>query len=176
MGQSPPGNSYNKNGKGMPLLNGPTDFGKQYPIPTQWTTKVTKISEKDDLLICVRGNTTGRMNWSERRYCIGRGLATIRPKFHQIDRRILFFFLKMKTRELLSNTTGSTFPNLTKDKLNKFPFPLIPLDGQINSGEELERQFTIIDNIEKIVTQNRIYSMKFKENILKITFKGNLVP
>jgi type I restriction enzyme, S subunit len=27
MGQSPPGTSYNSNGLGEPLLNGPTEFG-----------------------------------------------------------------------------------------------------------------------------------------------------
>lgn len=79
MGQSPPGNSYNTEQKGVPLLNGPTEFGSTHPTPIQWTTSPTKICNKGDLLICVRGSTTGRMNWADQSYCIGRGLAAIRP-------------------------------------------------------------------------------------------------
>ena len=35
MRQSPSGNSCNATGIGMPLLNGPTEFGGHHPIPVQ---------------------------------------------------------------------------------------------------------------------------------------------
>ena len=55
MGQSPPGSSYNIHNEAGPLLNGPTEFGVKFPIPIQWTNSPTKMSEPNDLLICVRG-------------------------------------------------------------------------------------------------------------------------
>ena len=80
MGQSPPGDTYNSENKGIPMLNGPTEFTNYYPIPIQFTTRPTKISKPGDILYCVRGSSTGRMNFSDREYCIGRGLASIRQK------------------------------------------------------------------------------------------------
>lgn len=35
MGQSPDGSTYNKDGIGIPLLNGPTEFGPNHPTPIQ---------------------------------------------------------------------------------------------------------------------------------------------
>ena len=80
MGQSPKGDKCNVNELGTPLLNGPTEFGGYCPTPTQWTVDPKKTCKPEDLLFCVRGSTTGRMNWADQVYAIGRGLAAIRPK------------------------------------------------------------------------------------------------
>ena len=79
MGQSPPIESCNNDQEGVPLLNGPTEFGSCYPSAVQFTTDVKRYSEVGDLLFCVRGSV-GKMNWSDQRYAIGRGLAAIRLK------------------------------------------------------------------------------------------------
>src|SRR5437868_9574371 len=78
MGTSPPGDSCNSTGIGEPLLNGPTEFGPHHPTPVQYTTAPRRFAETGDILFCVRGSTTGRMNWADRRYAIGRGIAAIR--------------------------------------------------------------------------------------------------
>src|SRR5438552_12988130 len=80
MGQSPPGESCNGLTDGTPLLNGTTEFGGHHPEPVQFTNDPRKFAEEGDLLFCVRGSTTGRMNWANRQYAIGRGIAAIRPK------------------------------------------------------------------------------------------------
>jgi type I restriction enzyme S subunit len=80
MGQSPAGNSYNQNANGIALINGPTEFTEKYPIKIQWTTLPTKLCKEGDILLCIRGSSTGRMNISNDSYCIGRGVAAIRAK------------------------------------------------------------------------------------------------
>ena len=80
MGQSPEGDDCNNAGIGEPLLNGPTEFGFYSPSPVQWTTNGKKHCVEGDLLFCVRGSTTGRMNWANQSYAIGRGLAAIHHK------------------------------------------------------------------------------------------------
>jgi type I restriction enzyme S subunit len=82
MGQSPDGDTYNKDGTGIPLLNGPTEFGPNNPTPVQWTNAAKKLGQVGDLLVCVRGNTTGKMNWADQVYCLGRGVASIRSEEH----------------------------------------------------------------------------------------------
>lgn len=78
MGQSPKGNSYNRDGNGLPLINNPTEFTKKHPIKVQWTTEPTKLCKPLDLLLCVRGSSTGRMNIANDEFCLGRGVAAIR--------------------------------------------------------------------------------------------------
>src|SRR5690606_36252696 len=80
MGQSPAGEMCNTSGVGIPLLNGPTEYGPHHPTPVQFTTDARKFAKAGDLLFCVRGSTTGRMNWADRDYAIGRGVAAIRHK------------------------------------------------------------------------------------------------
>ena len=80
MGQSPPGETCNMAGVGLPLLNGPTEYGSHHPEPLQYTTDTRKRAKPGDILFCVRGSTTGRMNWADREYAIGRGVAAIRHK------------------------------------------------------------------------------------------------
>ena len=65
MGQSPPGHTYNEDGKGLPLINGPVEFGRRFPTKIQWTTAPSKTCYDGDVLFCVRGSTTGRMNVSK---------------------------------------------------------------------------------------------------------------
>ena len=80
MGQSPVGASYNHSGTGAPLINGPTEFTEKYPIKIQWTSRPTKFCKKCDVLLCVRGSSTSRINISDGEYCIGCGIAAIRAK------------------------------------------------------------------------------------------------
>ena len=111
MGQSPAGSSYNSSGKGVALINGPTEFTELYPVKKQWTTQPTKYCKKDDLLLCVRGSSTGRINISNDTYCIGRGVAAIRATNQSNTSYILYQLIQL-IEKLLSKSTGSTFPSI----------------------------------------------------------------
>lgn len=130
MGQSPASESCNTEGKGTPLLNGPTEYGPHHPTPVQFTTDPRKISRKDDILFCVRGSTTGRMNWADRDYAIGRGVAAIRhktcPQAQPFVRAVIEFGLS----GLLAQATGSTFPNVSAGQLADLWWPSFGEDEQ----------------------------------------------
>lgn len=66
MGQSPSSDNVNFEKKGLPLLNGPAEFTDRYPIPVQYSTFGNRFANKNDILFCVRGSTTGRMNIADR--------------------------------------------------------------------------------------------------------------
>lgn len=130
MGQSPEGKYCSTDSNGTPLLNGPTEFGLKAPTPVQYTTIPKKISQKEDILFCVRGSTTGRMNWSDREYAIGRGLAAIRHKSGVTYQYYLRGLLDYVLPSLLLETTGSTFPNISKDQLDNAETQIPPLSEQ----------------------------------------------
>ena len=135
MGQSPTGESVNTNGLGVPLLNGPTEFTIRYPKAVQFSTDPKRFSKVNDILFCVRGSTTGRMNWADEDYAIGRGLAAIRHKQGEEYRYFVKAILDYYLDTMLASASGSTFPNVSKDQLNELEisYPSFPEQKAIAS-------------------------------------------
>lgn len=152
MGQSPIGENCNSNGNGIPLLNGPTEFGIRFPSPVQFTTDPKKISEENDILFCVRGSTTGRMNWADQKYALGRGLAAFRHKngaqYRYFVRGVVDFNLPI----LFASATGSTFPNVSSDQLAELEISIPPLPEQKAIAAVLS---SLDDKIDLLHRQNQ---------------------
>jgi type I restriction enzyme S subunit len=77
MGQSPPGDTYNETGDGLPFFQGRTDFGARYPKRRMFCTAPTRVAEDDDTLVSVRA-PVGDLNMAWERCCVGRGVAAVR--------------------------------------------------------------------------------------------------
>jgi type I restriction enzyme S subunit len=152
MGQSPSGDTCNENGIGTPLLNGPTEFTTNYPKPIQFTIDSRKNCEKGDLLFCVRGSTTGKMNWANQEYSIGRGLAAIRHKDDKACNRFVKAIIEYKLNDLLAGATGSTFPNVSRSDLQNLLVDLPPLPEQQAIAEVLS---SIDDKIDLLHRNNK---------------------
>lgn len=129
MGQSPSGDTCNSSGNGTPLLNGPTEYGAYHPYPVQFTSDPKKLSEAGDILFCVRGSTTGRMNWADRKYAIGRGIAAIRHRKGLKYQPFLRAVIDHNLSTLLASATGSTFPNVSRNQLLDLEI-LLPSDSE----------------------------------------------
>ena len=145
MGQSPDGATYNKQGVGTPLLNGPAEFGEQHPIAVQWTTEPAKLSIAGDVLFCVRGNTLGRQNVADRTYAIGRGLAAIRARDGLADTDFISLWLRVRASRLLAAGNGSTFPSVSGDYLESLAFPNVDPRSQRRIAARLKGQLAEID-------------------------------
>lgn len=172
MGQSPLGTSYNEIGEGVPLLNGPTEFGRIHPIETQWTSSPTKTCNEGDLLICVRGATTGKMNWADKKYCIGRGLAAINPNDQICDNKYLWYFLNIQTEIILSQTRGSTFPNLPSKQLKQLEAPIPPLNIQHQIVAHLDFLQAKVEELKKLQAETESDIKELVPSILQKAFVG----
>jgi restriction endonuclease S subunit len=153
MGQSPPGDTYNNTGEGVPLINGPVEFGPEpfsRTIVNQYTTAPTRMCRKDDLIICVRGATLGRMNISGYDGCIGRGVAAIRSTTSQ--RWIEFLIFAMRER-IFSLGVGSTFPSITQEQLRSLPIPLPPLATQQAIVAEIEAEQALVNANRELIAR-----------------------
>jgi len=158
MGQSPKGTSYNTSGEGIPLINGPVEFG-QTPFSqtkkTKFTTEPTKICRAGDLILCVRGSTTGRMNIAGYDSCIGRGVAAIRSEEHQ---NWINFFIYSNRENIYRLGSGATFPNVSGAMLSKLEIPIPPPEEQKLIVAILDEAFERIDraiaNTEKTLTNS----------------------
>jgi type I restriction enzyme S subunit len=152
MGQSPPGSTCNSTGQGTPLLNGPTEFGSRHPVPVQWTTNVRRFCNKNAVLLCVRGSTTGRTNLADQKYAIGRGVAAIEAD-DPTDQLFAYYALSSSIGSLLERTTGSVFPNLSRDDIATHSIPWPNRDSRRAIAEVLG---ALDDKIEANRTQLRI--------------------
>ena len=139
MGQSPAGSSYNSEGIGFVLVNGPVEFTEDpfgFTKSIKFTTAPTKFCEKNDALICVRGSTTGRMNIAREKACIGRGVASIRAKDNQ---KWVNYFLRSSRNLIFSLGKGSTFPNVSQSQLRGIEIPYPSLKDQNHIIQKLDK-------------------------------------
>ncbi len=147
MGQSPPGETYNKTGEGIPLINGPVEFtegpfGKT--VVNQYTTAPTNLCEEGDLLLCVRGSTTGRTNIAGFRACIGRGVAAIRPYF--ADQYVRLFIWRLRP-PIIAMGRGIAFPSVSRQQIEELPVPLPPLAEQQRIVAKADELMALCDRL-----------------------------
>jgi type I restriction enzyme S subunit len=129
MGQAPVGSSYNEKNIGYALIAGAGDFGESTPTPKKFTTAASKISGVGDLILCIRA-TIGDLNWSDKQYCLGRGVAGLNPKNNLLDKNYLWHFIGSNKQQLSSLGTGSTFKQINSSHIREFEIPLPPLAEQ----------------------------------------------
>ena len=148
MGQSSPGDTYNRSGNGVPLINGPVEFTSGpfgRTTGNQFTTAPRKFCEEGDLLICVRGSTTGRTNVAGFRACIGRGVAAISSS---IDDEFIRLFIWKAREDILAMGRGIAFPSVSKKQLENLPVPLPPLAEQHRIVAKVDELMAVCDQLE----------------------------
>ncbi|MGL6355226.1 restriction endonuclease subunit S [Aeromonas veronii] len=170
MGQSPDGKSYNSVGQGIPLINGPVEFSNGSfgeTVRSKFTTQPTKLCKEGDLILCVRGSTTGRMNIAGFDACIGRGVAAIRAKQFQ---PWINYFVSSKRDEIHGKGTGATFPNVSGTMLANFELLMPPLPEQQRIVAILDEAFEAIAAARTNTEQNRQNARALFESYLQSAF------
>ena len=168
MGLSPDGDSYNANGIGTPLINGPVEFGDYFPVKTKWTNAATRLSAEGDLIFCVRGSTTGRRVVADGEYGIGRGVCAIRAKhgFHSF----LYQTINIGLDRLLEMTTGSVFPSLSAPDIKRF-LVLRPAKTVLEAFERTTMPLVLY--IQKNIYQSRTLAT-LRDTLLPKLLSGEL--
>ena len=174
LGQSPPSSTYNEKGEGLPFYQGKLEFGSIYPTPKKWCNAPNKIAEKGDVLISVRA-PVGPTNVCPEKSCMGRGLSAIRG-FGGIETFFILYLLRAFEKVIAGKGTGTTFKAVTGDQLRNFLIPLLPLSEQQIIVEEIERRFSVADEVERTVNQSLKQAERLRHSILKTAFEGKLMP
>lgn len=165
-GQSPSGASYNDNGVGMEFHQGKKAFGESFIEHSNvWTTEITKIAEPGDILMSVRA-PVGPTNLTDRKICIGRGLAAIRCNKTVIPAYILYALRNIES-EIIGND-GAVFNSINKKQIEELPLPLLSLSEQQSIIDYLDSAFAKIDamkaNAEKALNEAKaLFQASLKE-------------
>jgi type I restriction enzyme S subunit len=154
MGQSPPSRYYNQDRKGMPFIQGKTEFEDLYIKTNTYTAQCSKIAPPNSVLITVRA-PVGELNITKSELCIGRGVAAIFDKSKDpLQNRFVFYMLKgLKEHLSMLGERGTTYDSITKEELDNLPFPNPPASEQSRSASVLSWFDDLIENKKR---QNEI--------------------
>lgn len=177
LGQSPDGNSVNGT-NGVEFHQGKVYFDDKYlNASNQYTTKPSKLVQKDTVLLCVRA-PVGIVNITPRDICIGRGLAGI-SNLAGMATDFTYYLLQAFKKEFISKATGTTFVAITGDVIQSQLLPLPPLAEQkriVAKIEELEPLIAEYDTAETALTAlNTAFPEQMKKSILQQAIQGKLV-
>ncbi len=95
-----------------------------------------------------------------------------------IEKEFLFLFMQSPIfKNQVSKSMSETLqPNLSPIVLKNLFVPLSSMKEQKEILDNIEQRITIIEEIEKTIDHNLIYSQKLRQSILKKAFKGKLAP
>jgi len=84
------------------------------------------------------------------------------------------YFGRRYINSVLTQQVGQA--NVNGTKLSNMPIPFLPLSEQKQIVKEIERHFSIADEVEKLVDHSLKQSERLRQSILKRAFEGKLVP
>lgn len=168
MGQAPESESYNTDGRGVPLIAGAADLGEIFPKPKKFTTAPVKRSRKGDIILCVRA-TIGDLNWADKEYCYGRGVAGIRPN-SKINPEFLFHWLALNADYLRSIGRGATFKQISKTDITDLRVPLPPPDEQRRIVGRIKKCLSRVDEIKRLREETRQEAAAVFPSLLSYVF------
>ena len=128
MGQSPSGSTYSDQPSTYILVQGNADLKNGWVKPRIWTTQITKLAKKGDIIITVRApaGKVGRTNFD---VVLGRGVASI-----QGNDFIFYLLSKMDMNKYWKKyAAGSTFESINSDdiKNTRVHVPNLPEQNRI---------------------------------------------
>jgi len=98
--------------------------------------------------------------------------------FRHINKAYVYSFFQSHDywMQIYERQLGIGQPNVNSQTLSRISVPLPPILEQHRIVEEIERRFSIADEIEKIVDHNLKQAERLRRSILKRAFEGKLVP
>lgn len=116
MGQSPPGDTYNTDGVGVPFYQGRTDFGMRFPKQRVFCTAGTRFASAGDVLVSVRA-PVGDLNQAIEDCVIGRGVASV---LHKSGSQAYTYALlsSLKPKLAYFNGEGTVFGAINRSDFN----------------------------------------------------------
>ncbi len=147
MGQSPPGETYNESGEGLPFYQGIRDFGFRFPAKRVYCTTPTRIAQAGDVLLSVRA-PVGSLNIASEECAVGRGVAALRIKGQHYG----FLYYLMKETQVgweKHEAEGTVFGSATKTDVQNFSV-IVP------TAEVISRFNEVVFSMDEAIKSNEM--------------------
>lgn len=148
MGQSPKSEFYNEVGDGLPFHQGVTNYGVRFVEHKIYSTKVTRLAEAGDILCSVRA-PVGRLNITNDKIVLGRGLCSLRSKIG--SQSFLFYFLKSFFFKEDIIGSGAIYAAVTKKDMESINI-IVPSERLLIEFEQVAKN--VDDQIVILANQN----------------------
>ena len=162
MGQSPDSKNYTDNPNDYILVQGNADMQNGRVVPRVWTTQITKLAKKGDLILSVRA-PVGDIGKTDYNVVLGRGVAAIKG-----NEFIFQLLSRMKQSNYWSKlSTGSTFESINSNDIKSAEIYLPSPDEQSAIG-------TLFRTLDDLLA-------RYKDNLtnyqsLKVTMLSKMFP
>lgn len=168
MGSSPPGESYNEDGIGMPFYQGTRDFGDRFPRLRVWCSSPVRAASEGSCLISVRA-PVGRVNFAREPCCIGRGLAAVQSK---LETPSVLFHELAATSDVWApfESEGTVFGAINKQELANIEIPALDTD----SARALENILMPLDHLVASASDENHALEELRDTILPKLVSGEI--
>jgi len=170
MGQSPPGDTYNEAGQGLPFYQGKTDFGFRFPTRRVFCIAPTRYAKRDETLVSVRA-PVGAINMAAEDCCIGRGLAAVHHKAGAASFTYYAMAL-LKSDFALFEAEGTVFGAINRQSFENLKFVVPP--SEIVSA--YERIAAPIDQHVRVLDDQSRTLATLRDALLPKLLSGELSP
>jgi type I restriction enzyme S subunit len=168
MGQSPPSDTYNLAGVGLPFYQGSTDFGPRFPTRRVYCTAPTRFAKAGDTLVSVRA-PVGDINMASEDCAVGRGVAAVRH--NTASRSYTYWFMK-SIGEVFARfeAEGTVFGSIGKKDFHAIPCIMPP--RELVRAYEM-RVSPLDDRVEVNERENRTLAA-LRDSLLPKLISGEL--
>jgi type I restriction enzyme S subunit len=165
LGQSPESSTYNNIGKGLPFLQGKSEFGPIYPSPTIYCSQSVKTADSEDVLLSVRA-PVGEVNIANSKCCIGRGISSIKAMPNKLNYLFLFYYFKLNGKKLDALAGGSTFKAIRRRDIENYQIPIPPIEEQQKIATILSTTDQTIENSNKLIEKSNLLKRSLMKQLL----------
>ncbi|HHO0790651.1 TPA: restriction endonuclease subunit S [Aeromonas hydrophila] len=170
MGQSPDSNSYTDDDRFMPFLQGCGDFTEEFPETRVFCSNPGRVAPEGSVLVSVRA-PVGTTNIADQKYCIGRGLASVKSSV--LPAVYLREIFNLSASFLYRRAQGSTFDAISSQDLRAFPIP-VP-----KKKEQLEQLVDIFQSVNLEIRTTQALIGKYvviKQGMMADLFSRGIDP
>ena len=171
---------YYQNGTIPWLKTGDLSDGDIYSIPEHITEKALRetsvqLNPVGSILIAMYGATIGKVGVLQIPATTNQACCAC-SVFNGINNRYLFFFLLSQKENFKILGGGGAQPNISKDKIINYLFPLPPSKEQQRIVEQIETLLKYVDIIDTDAETLEKSITLAKQKILDLAIQGKLVP
>ena len=138
-----------------------------------------KINPIGSVLIAMYGATIGKLGILQLEATTNQACCACQP-FSQMYNWYLFYYLLSQKENFKSKSEGGAQPNISKEKILTYLFPLPPLAEQQRIVAKIEELMPLVeeyDKAEKELTElNAKFPEQIKKSVLQYAIQGKLVP
>lgn len=161
-------------------INDDCSFVRYYITPEKFEKLRAFEVKAGDYLISCSGVTLGRITRVPEKFerdIINQALLRVRINESVIDHRYFLHLFRsaLFQKAIFDNSTGSAIPNVKGVKeLKAMAIPLPPLAEQTRIVAEVERRFSVVEELEAVVSANLQRATRLRQSILQKAFTGQL--